>query len=68
MFGPKISQVFKSRWHALYWSAGILVTAYCSIPSPDDSDSQKQDQAVSSEQSEAAQQAMSAWNKVNSGQ
>ena len=36
MFGPKIRNVFKSRWHALFWSASILLTAYCSIPSPDE--------------------------------
>ena len=36
MFGPKIRSVFRSRWHALLWSAGVLLTAYCSVPSPDD--------------------------------
>jgi len=36
MFGPKIRNVFKSRWHALFWAASMLVTAYCSIPSADD--------------------------------
>ncbi|MCJ2179959.1 hypothetical protein [Novosphingobium album (ex Hu et al. 2023)] len=35
MFGPKISTVFKSRWNALFWSAGVLLTAYCSVPSAD---------------------------------
>jgi hypothetical protein len=32
-FGPKMNTVFASRWKALIWSAGILLTAYCSIPS-----------------------------------
>lgn len=36
MFGPKIRNVFKSRWHALAWSASILLTTYGSIPPPDD--------------------------------
>lgn len=36
MFGPKIRNVFKSRWHALFWSASMLLTAYCSVPSPDE--------------------------------
>jgi hypothetical protein len=36
MFGPRIRNVFRSRWHALFWSAGVLLTAYCSVPSPDD--------------------------------
>ncbi|WP_260928696.1 hypothetical protein [Novosphingobium sp. 9] len=35
MFGPKIRTVFRSRWNALFWSASVLLTAYCSIPSPD---------------------------------
>jgi hypothetical protein len=55
MFGPKITQVFKSRWHALFWSAGILTTAYCTVPSPDDSDDSGQDQL------QAAQQVVSGW-------
>lgn len=36
MFGPRISTVFTSRWKALLWSMGILMTAYCAVPSPDD--------------------------------
>ncbi len=35
MFGPKITTVFTSRWKALWWAAGIMMTAYCSVPSPD---------------------------------
>ncbi len=34
--GPRITTVFRSRWNALLWSAGVLATAYCSIPAPDD--------------------------------
>jgi hypothetical protein len=36
LFGPSITTVFASRWKALAWSAGVLMTAYCSIPSDDD--------------------------------
>ena len=36
MFGARTSQVFTSRWKALIWSAGVLATAYCSIPAADD--------------------------------
>ncbi|WP_296679459.1 hypothetical protein [Novosphingobium sp.] len=32
MFGPSIFSVFRSRWKALWWSAGILLTAYCTVP------------------------------------
>ena len=35
MFGPKIRNVFKSRWNAVFWSASVLLTAYCSVPAPD---------------------------------
>ena len=37
MFGPRIANVFKSRWNALFWAGGIMLTAYCSVPSPDKS-------------------------------
>ena len=36
MFGARTSQVFTSRWKALIWSAGVLTTAYCTIPATDD--------------------------------
>ena len=36
MFGARTSQVFTSRWKALLWSAGVLMTAYCTIPAADD--------------------------------
>ncbi|MCJ2183686.1 hypothetical protein MTR62_13440 [Novosphingobium sp. 1949] len=31
-FGPRLNSVFRSRWRALWWSAGVLLTAYCSVP------------------------------------
>ena len=36
MFGARTSQVFTSRWKALMWSAGVLATAYCTIPDAQD--------------------------------
>ena len=36
MLGVRTSQVFTSRWKALFWSAGVLMTAYCTIPAADD--------------------------------
>lgn len=30
--GPRMNTVFRSRWKALWWSAGVLLTAYCSVP------------------------------------
>ena len=35
MFGPKITTLFQSRWKALFWSLGILATAYCTVPAAD---------------------------------
>jgi hypothetical protein len=32
-FSPKLNTVFASRWKALLWAVGILLTAYCSVPS-----------------------------------
>ena len=34
-FGPKMNTVFASRWKAAMWSAGILLTAYCTVPAVD---------------------------------
>ncbi|MCJ2187566.1 hypothetical protein MTR66_12160 [Novosphingobium sp. 2638] len=31
--GPRMNTVFGSRWKAVWWSAGVLLTAYCSVPS-----------------------------------
>ena len=36
MLGARTSQVFTSRWKALIWSAGVLATAYCTIPDAQD--------------------------------
>lgn len=30
--GPKLNTVFASRWKALWWAGGILLTAYCTVP------------------------------------
>lgn len=32
-FSPKLNTVFASRWKALAWAGGILLTAYCTVPS-----------------------------------
>ncbi|PEQ11576.1 hypothetical protein B2G71_15715 [Novosphingobium sp. PC22D] len=38
MLGPRITTVFRSRWNAIFWSLGVLLTAYCSVPSQDETD------------------------------
>ena len=36
----KYQAVFSSRWKALWWAAGVCLTAYCTVPSADQSDVQ----------------------------
>ncbi len=56
MFTPRVTQVFASRWKALWWSAGILTTAYCTVPSANQSQ-KKADAAQASHASPWAKQA-----------
>lgn len=42
MFGPSIFRVFRSRWQALWWAGGILLLAYCSVPSAEEAAQQPQ--------------------------
>ena len=32
----KYQNVFRSRWKAASWAAGVLLTAYCTVPSADE--------------------------------
>lgn len=34
-FGPKLNTVFQSRWKAVMWALGIMLTAYCTVPAAD---------------------------------
>ncbi|WP_157082990.1 hypothetical protein [Novosphingobium lentum] len=38
MFGPRITTIFASRWKALWWAAGMIVTTISLVPSADDKD------------------------------
>ena len=38
MFGPRLTKIFASRWHALWWAATILLLAWQLVPAPDDDD------------------------------
>ena len=44
-FGPKLNTVFASRWKALIWAGGILLTAYCTVPSLEQATHSKAEQA-----------------------
>lgn len=32
----KYQNIFRSRWKALWWAAGVCLTAYCTVPSADE--------------------------------
>lgn len=32
----RYQNVFRSRWKALWWAGGVLVTAYFAVPSPEE--------------------------------
>ncbi len=62
MFGPRITTVFSSRWKALWWSAGIMLTAYCTVPSADET---AQTDAAQAKDVQAAMQAVDALKQLN---
>ena len=68
MFGPGIMSVFTSRWKALWWSAGILMTAYCSVPSADETAQSDKEQAQSVKDTKAAVDALNGLTNQNSHQ
>jgi len=45
-FGTKMNQVFRSRWKAVTWSLGILLTAYCTVPMADAARQHEADKAA----------------------
>ena len=54
--------VFTSRWKALWWSAGIMLTAYCTVPSADDT---AQSDAEQAKTVQATKQAVDALQGLN---
>lgn len=47
-FGTKMSQVFSSRWKAVTWGLGIMLTAYCTVPSAEQTQKQEAQTAQAS--------------------
>jgi hypothetical protein len=45
-FGTKIRHVFTSRWKAVTWSLGVLLTAYCTVPAADQARQHEDKQVV----------------------
>ena len=46
LFGPRLKTVFASRWNALFWSLGVLLTAWCTVPAADEARRAPADQAA----------------------
>lgn len=46
MFGPRLGTVFASRWRALWFGASVLLLAYCSVPSPEETAKQQAEVAA----------------------
>ena len=42
MFGPRLNTVFASRWKALFWAAGVMVSAYFMVPRAEDGEDSAQ--------------------------
>lgn len=38
MFGSGLRAIFRSRWAALWWAAGMLFTAWTLVPDAEDTD------------------------------
>ena len=57
-YGTKMNQVFRSRWKAVTWSLGILLTAYCTVPAADPADQHEAAKAAN-----AAEPHKSPWAK-----
>ena len=55
-FGPKLNTVFASRWKALVWAGGILLTAYCTVPSREQT-AQEEAEAQAQAQAQVTQHA-----------
>lgn len=57
-----MSTVFASRWKALLWAGGVLLTAYCSVPSADETANGGVDQA---QDVKAAREALDSLDQLN---
>ena len=44
--GPRLTQVFASRWKAVTWALGVLLLAYCTVPAADQATRQEQAKAA----------------------
>jgi hypothetical protein len=57
----KYQGVFRSRWKALIWAAGVLLTAYCAVPQDGDDPSGGLMKLVGSHPKAAPQAPVDPW-------
>lgn len=36
----KYNNIFRSRWKAVMWALGVMLTAYCTVPSADETEAE----------------------------
>lgn len=41
----KYNNIFRSRWKAVTWAVGVMLTAYCTVPSADETEAELQAKA-----------------------
>jgi len=41
----KYQAIFRNRWRAVLWGLGVLLTAYCTVPSADETAAKHKEQA-----------------------
>jgi hypothetical protein len=59
MPSSKLRNVFKSRWNAVFWSASVLLTAYCSVPAAQDKVPAAQDKKTAAQDNKDAEKLLS---------
>lgn len=68
MFGPRITTIFTSRWKALHWALGVLLLAYCSVPSKETENTDIADAKALAQAQQAQAAALKALEDINKAQ
>ena len=61
MVFSKYQAVFRSRWRAIWWAMGVCLTAYCTVPSADQKESDAAVPAFLLPHHKAAHHAVDPW-------
>lgn len=60
-FGPRLNTVFASRWKALIWAGSILLTAYCAVPSAEETAAKRAEAAALAQTDQVKHHADNPW-------